>query len=80
MKFASEYLKLTENIFDVKKTKKLYSTTTPSFSFTCHYAIFDLPLNGRGLAGFGEDKGWIQIHAAQLTNNVMSLSLGFSIW
>ena len=52
VKFALQYLKLTENIFDIKKQK---DSTTRSFPFclmcsTCRYYIFNHPLNGRGLA------------------------------
>ena len=71
VKFASQYLKLTENIFDMKKQK---ATTTRSFRFclmcsTCRYYIFNHPLNGRGLEGFGEDKAAFKF---TLHNNVIS--------
>lgn len=57
-KFSSDYLKLTENVFDKKKTQ---SCNNPVLQFLFnvlfrHYCIFKLSLNGRGLAGFGEDR------------------------
>lgn len=49
----------------------------PILQFTCHDSTFGLPLHGRGLAGFGEDRAGLR---SQLSNNVISLSLSFCIW
>lgn len=58
VKFASWCLKLTENTFDMKKTKA-YNSSIFQFLFyvlACHFYVLELPLNGRGLADFGEDR------------------------
>lgn len=55
VKLASEYLKLTENIFDMKKQKGTVQLPNPSVPLARHY-IFGFPLNERGLAGFGEHR------------------------
>lgn len=79
VKFASDYLKLTENIFDKKKQK---ATTTQSFSFCLMYS-FAITVSSNFLLMEGV---WQALEKtgrgsnSQLTNNVISLSLGFSIW
>lgn len=79
VKFASDYLKLTENIFDKKKQK---ATTTQSFSFCLVYSFaITGPSNFLLMEGV-----WQTLEKtgrgsnSHLTNNVISLSLGFSIW
>lgn len=79
VKFALQYLKLTENIFDIKKQK---DSTTRSFRFclmcsTCHYYIFNHPLNGKG-PGFREDRAAFKFMLHNLLT-MWFLSLGFSI-
>lgn len=76
VKFASEYLKLTENIFDMKKQKGTVQLPNPSVSLAVITSLAVPVMKGAWQSlentGLGPD--------SQLPNDVIALSLDFSIW
>lgn len=78
VKFASEYLKLTENIFDMKTQKATVQPPNPSVSLGITVSS-SFPLM-EGVWQALEKKGLDSNSCHTISNNLMSLSLGLSIW